>query len=619
MGIILKLKKSTVPISAALVFTILSPLLGFSEAKYFFIFADGFYFPLSVSLLFLFYFFPGRLKPIHTEPTIIDALVYLFFLYNVVNTWVLNNIGFSSSVSTIVTPLLLYLVVKHLFSEEKETSSSPQTYFVISILVIALIPIVIGILEYGGMIPLAVHFNITGGFLNPGVFANFIASIFPFVLAIVTRKGTESKRVKLGAAFILVGATGILVVSNARSAWVASSISALFVLGHNKRFSDLRNVFLDSYIKKIIFIITLTTGIAVASFFLYNLKKDSTDGRLFIWKLCVEMIKENPIFGIGSGYNSFPKAFNEQQRSYFEQNPHDTDNGLLAGDAKYAFNDYMQLMIETGAVGLALFICILFFSLNGKNGQKNITIQNYDLLIASQSSIIAFLVCSLFSYPQKNISNFALFFVFIAYISSCHPAFKHQIPFKNSFMTIASAMLAVLASAIIYYQICLLRHCYKWKEAYIYYQTGNIKNALEGYKRIQPFFNSYFLFMFNYGSILYVNGNFDDAIHIFELSTKLNATYDTFLNLGGCYERISQFGKAEDCYIRASYTIPHKLSPKYNLLKLYIKTNKSTKAYEIASVIINMKIKIDTPVAVQMKREAFEYLKKKGFPPLLEK
>ncbi|MFH1168007.1 MAG: O-antigen ligase family protein [Pseudomonadota bacterium] len=471
-------------------------------------------------------------------------------------------------------------------------------------------------MEYGGIIPIAVRFNMTGGFLNPGVFANFIASLFPFALAIVTLNRNESKWVKRGAAFVLVTAAGILVISNARSAWVGSGISALFVFGHNQRFAKFKKIFLNSYIRKTVVIIALSAGIAAASFFLYNLKRDSTDGRLFIWKLCGEMIKENPVFGIGNGYNSFPKAFNERQRSYFEQNPDDSVNGLLAGDAKYAFNDYIQIMIETGGVGLTLFFCIIFFALNGKNTRKKATPEKSYLLPASQSGIIAILVCSLFSYPQKNISNYALFFVFIAYISSGYPAFKHQIPFKNKFLPIASVMFALLASAIFYYQTCLLRHCYKWKEAYRYYQTGNMKDALEGYQRIQPFFSSYFLFMFNYGSILYVNGKFDEAIPIFESSKQLNATYDTYLNLGGCYEKTGRFDKAEQCYIRASNTIPHKLSPKYNLFKLYIKTNKPAKAYDTASIIKSMKIKIGTPVADQMKREVFEYLNRNSSPPL---
>ena len=84
--------------------------------------------------------------------------------------------------------------------------------------------------------------------------------------------------------------------------------------------------------------------------------------------------------------------------------------------------------------------------------------------------------------------------------------------------------------------------------------------------------------------------------------------------MGDCYEKTKQYDKTEEYLLNASNLIPHKLTPKYKLFKLYCKTNQTKKAYTMASLIHNMQIKVYSPLAGYIKTEAIEYMRNTKLP-----
>ena len=73
--------------------------------------------------------------------------------------------------------------------------------------------------------------------------------------------------------------------------------------------------------------------------------------RMFVWKRCIPLIKENPI--IGTGPDSFLNVF---MNRYTE----DIEAARMNVSFDFAHNDYIQIMINYGILGLIAYLTALF-------------------------------------------------------------------------------------------------------------------------------------------------------------------------------------------------------------------------------------------------------------------
>ena len=90
--------------------------------------------------------------------------------------------------------------------------------------------------------------------------------------------------------------------------------------------------------------------------FFYQYKKSSADGRLFIWKVCLEMIEDKPLTGHGPG--TFRSKFPHYQAAFFTKKPN-SDYAFVAGNPSTPFNEYLSVLVTQGLVGFTLLIIIL--------------------------------------------------------------------------------------------------------------------------------------------------------------------------------------------------------------------------------------------------------------------
>lgn len=80
-------------------------------------------------------------------------------------------------------------------------------------------------------------------------------------------------------------------------------------------------------------------------------RKDSSNNfRRNVWDAVFEMIRDRPIFGIGPGHNSFNQIYPLYQRPRYT--------------ALSAYSIFLEVVVETGFVGLAFFIWLLIVTFN---------------------------------------------------------------------------------------------------------------------------------------------------------------------------------------------------------------------------------------------------------------
>jgi len=275
-----------------------------------------------------------------------------------------------------------------------------------------------GIFQYNNIdfsfwVPITGRAKVFGLFGNVGYFAGYI--ILPLSLAVSLFFASKNRNRK------------ILLFT--RSSYLALGVSLLFMfllflLSRGK-----------SFIKenKKLFMILLIVTIIVASLFIIPtpLSKPGTaisqiKGRVFtsqlinafssgrriaIWKFTGMMIKDHPILGSGIGtyeYNTF-----RYQAKFFEQG--ENRSIYPYGFADKAHNEYLQLWVELGTIGLAIFLWLIiaYFVYGIRYLKREKNEQKQGIMIGLMGAVVAFLMDSFFWFPLHLSSNLSLFWLFI--------------------------------------------------------------------------------------------------------------------------------------------------------------------------------------------------------------
>lgn len=184
----------------------------------------------------------------------------------------------------------------------------------------------------------------TAGFKAPNGLGAYLTGAIPIVFAWIFKKN-EDLRYRLLLALLFFLAIWSLAVTFSREAWSTVFLGIMFfvlLLVFPKRRWALFSVFG--------ILLILLALCAILGFILTSdwndpsFRYDTIFWRLHIWKDTFRMIEDSPVFG--HGINTFMQMF-EAYRTDAGSNP------------TYAHNSYLQLMAETGIIGLISFLWIL--------------------------------------------------------------------------------------------------------------------------------------------------------------------------------------------------------------------------------------------------------------------
>ena len=157
--------------------------------------------------------------------------------------------------------------------------------------------------------------------------------------------------------------------------------------------------------------IALVVGVVlVGAVFLHNttstgvqrLTSTSTSGRADLWKIGLRMVKANPVLGVGSG------NYTVAEPHYLLVSAGEIQAvAFIIGDPYPAHNMYLQVQVELGVVGLALFLGIIFLSVGAAakavklfsaRGDRSMEVLGRTLVLA----IVAFLTADFFLSDQYD-------------------------------------------------------------------------------------------------------------------------------------------------------------------------------------------------------------------------
>lgn len=372
----------------------------------------------------------------------------------------------------------------------------------------------------------------------------------------------------------------ILILSNSRAGWIGFFISFSFFIVINIKGKQRTKLFL--------FVLLI---ISLLFLFLFFYKKDSSLGRIHIYRISSEMLKGNLVHGVGLG--SFKAQFNEYQADYFFAQSIDNKRALLADNTFFAFNDYLQWVIETGVFGLIILLVLLLITHKRVKWLQNAGAKR-PIVLAASSSLICVATAALFSYPLqvRVIQGFVLFCLGVI---AFYPAKEIKLNFWKRFVTVGLQLIIATLTVLFLDNVVVdIKRKKIAKEAFELANSGYRKEAISKYKRLVELYSNWGFYHFLYAEQLYYTNQLPQALEILQKGKQHYVDNRVYKLKADIEFELGMYNAAEASYLRTIYMVPNRMGSRFDLLNFYVNLNDTSSAIYWSNSILNMPIKVPT-------------------------
>jgi O-antigen polymerase len=557
------------------------------------------FFALAIALFFL---FVGEIifaKNYTMRLTAADILVMAYMLYIGVRFALQHTTVNPETFFEFITLVILYLIFRNVKPKYVK-------YILLFFPLVGIAQIIYGIANQTQyFMPGYGLVDVTGVFNNTGIMGGFMAVVFVATLCLPIKNTDSSKFIHripvmkiLRFVFLFLFFIQLL-ASHSRAAWCGSLAGCGYVIFFRSEGIYPRFVRKNSF-RKLLMGVSISLLIIVLIVGLYAVRKDSADGRLLIWRISLDIIKDKPVFGYG--INGFQANYMEYQARYFTSHPTSSFSNL-ADNNGFAFNEELKLLVEQGIMGLLLLGALVYILLfkNQENSPE---------ITAIKATLVALFAFGCFSYPSDVFQLNVILVVLIALlnsISSSTPLLKKKgvnrwtlrLPIASFFKRQPRiGKVAITVGLLLFYGIIIiltssvLRYnaaCNDWKKGLTLF------NDQRGIKLLQscyPTLSNNGLFLSNYGKLLTLSGAYPAAIPVLQKANILQPLANNYTELGKCYWATGNTAGARGSWNTASRMIPELFTPLYLIVKMDYETGELPEARNLARQLLDKKPKI---------------------------
>lgn len=449
--------------------------------------------------------------------------------------------------------------------------------------------------------------KISGMFFNPGPFSIYFSllllMIVPFLM-VYYRKRTIGKFILLIVTLALPS-LAILFTLNSRSSWIGFSMGIFSIIGWYL-FLLKPDIFgiLRRNVKTILSI--LLPALCLLSYGLYQIRPESAQGRILIWKSTVSMIKDNPLLGVG--YGNFIREYPRFQAKVLDKPGLNAKYGVLSGETEYAFNDVLQVGAELGLIGLFLYLTVFFhsfFRLYLFVKSKGYSDIRFVVSSGLGAALLCVFIAGMTSYPNQMLPINSLCWTIIALINLISSDISGTFP--NSLYRKVGIVCVSLAISVFYGHFFI-------KKLHAYYLWNGTPTGALSSEVLLP----NVLYMDNEAGFLndlgyyYLTLDKRDKAEIYFLKAiacKFDKTY--YYDLGKNYKEQNKYADALATYQYLEKAIPHLIKPKYLQAKLYYELGDSSAFKKMALKVMAAVPKVYNAETDLMKKE-IKYLYNKS-------
>ena len=467
--------------------------------------------------------------------------------------------------------------------------------FVISVSIVLMIELFdISFLNYG-------RFYV--GQINTGENANYLVTTIPFLFSVTLQHCDK----KMGRVYIVLRCIAMIgffvavyltVISSARIASFAGFLGIAIVLESKFQFTKSKKFSDKIFLTKTVICVILILFTTVVTYISYSSNSDSVKGRFLIYKVSSSMLSSEYKFGIG--IQRFKDVYNNYQFEFISKNQPPLSEQLLADDTFFAFNEFLQIGIELGIFGLCLVIifCILIFNIRSQN----------ILMIGAKASIISTLICCLFSYPLRSTSVLINIIFFISILVRNSDVRQYLYSVNTRKIKLLLMITFIGCGYILSTEYNRIYSLHLWKQAAHLAQEDRFVEARPLYQKCYYTLKTNGNFLFNYGSERFIAGDTIQSLFLLEAASLRISHCNLFIYMGNNYNRLRQYDKAEQCYLKSIHMVPSRFLPKHLLFLMYKNQGRKSNALSMAKEILNFPVKFQSPKIDEYKKISQDYI-----------
>lgn len=422
------------------------------------------------------------------------------------------------------------------------------------------------------------YYKVTGSFDNPAGFAGCLCAGIPFILMYSKHTNKVIRWVSYVLLFLI---SAVIFSSESRTGMVSLLIIICFF-------------FIHQYIKGLVNkIIIFSIVLFLFLFCSYFVKKDSADGRLFIWRCTWEMIKDKPFCGHGIG--AFNAHYMDYQAAYFDHNPNSKFQ-MLADNIKHPFNEYLKIGVQYGIIGWGVLVTLGLFLV--RCYKRSPSSEGYICLL----SLLSIATFSFFSYP------FTYPFIWIITILNISIIIKKR--YKNTLFKNIKTVNKIIGICMITISLFLLYNVttrikaeIKWTEISHSLNPRKVDKTLSQYKELLHTLGEEPYFLYNYAAELYTKKQYVECLIIAKKCRQYWANYDLELMQAEAHIILKQFEQAKVHLNKAKSMCPARFRPLYRLYHIYQIQNNKKMSTQLALDILRKPIKVNSITVQRIKAE----------------
>ena len=350
------------------------------------------FFLLNLVLLYLIAVRKGIFEQIQT----VTILIFAFYLFNLIQSIFYPN--FFDAIYDSQKIVLIVCVLVIFISDFQEEYFKIEVYKSISIG--AMVCCIFAIFQLTEKLDFTKEnqYYITSFFEHKNVFTSYLFLSFPFTILLYYN---STKGWRYFSIFTFIVSFSFVLILQTRSIYLAIifCLITFYVLYFRQINQFIKRKYVLFSLAFVILIISATSlnvwnKITISSF----TKSESAIERVKVWNKTVQLIAENPIFGVGPGnwkYQYLKYGVGDIESVAFSlvtfQKPH---------------NDFLWILAENGLVGFLLFASILIYILILVVKARKVNLSNTAKICIA--FLVGLLADSFFSFPKEKISHILL-------------------------------------------------------------------------------------------------------------------------------------------------------------------------------------------------------------------
>lgn len=439
--------------------------------------------------------------------------------------------------------------------------------------------------------------NVKGTFNNVNLLAFYIIYCLVFLTLPILKINSSLLRRLLLVCVMLAGVF-VIIISQSRGVLLALGCGGIYLV--YGRYYDSGRRILSTTPNALKILLIILGGVFLA--YIFQLKFYSSIGRVLIWRVSSEHLLDRPLLGFGIG--SFGLKYPYWQGDFFAIGSHSRSTYFVtAADLSYAaFNEYIQLFVETGILGLGWFLLFVISIF------RTISSNEYSIpFLLFKIGFLLTLAYSIVSYPLHSFPISILFFATAGMLVNMSPEQRQHINIGNNGSILPAVAGILLSTYLLIFMVSRYLIMCRWEEVKLRSSTTRM-NVLLAYTDLYNDLNWCGPFLLDYGEALYNNAKFTDAISIITASRNKFVSEKGLFILANSLIYTKQYDQAEVELVKIKNILPNRIQPNFLLCQINLAKGDSVNARYYAQQVVDMPMKVRSLEGMQMKEEMSKLL-----------